>query len=79
MPIIMKNTSLGRRAYPISQAEAEKLVEAGDAVQDRVHTAIFEEVTAEEHEQGYMTRNMQALPIKRKPGRPPKVRAEVAE
>jgi hypothetical protein len=74
--IIMKNTAIGRRAYAISQIEADKMVDAGDAVQDRAHTGIYEEVTDGERDQGYLTRNMAALPTaeKRKPGRPPKVR-----
>jgi hypothetical protein len=81
--ILMKNTAAGRRAYAISNLEAEQLVAAGDAVQDKVHTGIYEEVTDDERDQGYMTRNMAPIPhdvIKRKPGRPPKVRpSEVDE
>jgi hypothetical protein len=65
--ILMRNTPVGRRAYAVSKAHAEKLVEAGDAVQDKVHTAIYEEVTDGERQQGYMTRNMEALsPVGRK-------------
>jgi hypothetical protein len=81
--ILMKNTPAGRRAYAISQLEADKMVDDGDAVQDKVHTGIYEEVTDGEREQGYLTRNMTPIPhdtIKRKPGRPPKVRpSEVDE
>ena len=79
--IIMKNTAIGRRAYAITQIEADKMVDSGDAVQDKVHTGIYEEVTDGERDQGYMTRNLAALPVtepKKKPGRPAKTRAEEA-
>jgi len=82
MPVLMKNTPIGRRAFGITHAEADRMVRDGEAVQDKVHTGIYEEVTDEERAQGYMTRNM--TPIidmrgeKRRPGRPPKVRAEEA-
>jgi hypothetical protein len=83
MPLLMKNTSIGRRAYAVSQHEADALVASGDAVQDGAHSGIYEEVTEGERDQGYMTRTMTAIPtaqIKRKPGRPAKNREEpVAE
>ncbi len=77
--ILMKNTAIGRRAYAISQLEADKMVTAGDAVQDKVHTGIYEEITDGERDQGYLTRNMAAIPvpeIKKKPGPKPKTRTE---
>ncbi len=82
MPLLMKNTAIGRRAYAVSQLEADKMVAAGEAVQDGAHAGIYEEVTEAERDQGYMTRNMAALPIaqaKKKPGPQPKVRKDVAE
>lgn len=75
MPIIMRNTPAGRRAFPISKVEAEKLVASGDAVQDKCYSDIYEEITEGERSQGYLTRNMAPLPpvaARRKPGRPPK-------
>jgi hypothetical protein len=80
--VLMKQTAIGKRAYAISRADADALVADGKAIQDKVHTGIYEEVTAEEMVQGYMTRNMLPLPDmmpKRKPGRPPKVRLEETE
>jgi hypothetical protein len=81
--ILMKNTAIGRRAYAISQLEADKMVDEGDAVQDKVHTGIYEEVTDGERSQGYMTRNMAAIPpgeVKRRPMRQPKTRpSEVSD
>lgn len=77
--IIMKQTAIGKRAYAISREDADALVAEGRAIQDKVHTSIYEEITPEEAEQGYMTRNLAAIPIpmvKRKPGRPSKVRVE---
>jgi len=75
--ILMRNTPAGRRAYAIKAEEAAAMVAAGEAVQDKTHTGIFEEVTEAERDQGYMTRNMQALPVTAKRrGRPPKVRTE---
>ena len=71
--ILMKNLVGMRRAFPISKADADAMVAAGDAVQDRVYLGIYEEVTPGERDQGYMTRSMQAVtPAKRGPGRPPK-------
>lgn len=75
MSILMKNTPAGRRAFPISKVEAEKLVAEGSAVRDKTHSDIYEEITEGERSQGYMTRNMAPIPElapKRKPGRPPK-------
>ena len=80
--VLMKQTVIGRRAYAISREDADAMVNDGRAVQDKVHTGIYEEVTPEEIDQGYMTRNMLPLPdvqIKRRPGRPPKVRTEETE
>ena len=80
MPILMKNIGGNRRAYTVTQDEADRMVRNGDAVQDRVHSRIYEEVTEGERIQGYATRSMIALdPIARKRGRPPKVRTEVEE
>jgi hypothetical protein len=62
--IIMKHTSIGRRAYAISRVDADKLVAEGKAVQDKVHTGIYEEVTDDERTQGYQTRNMAPLELK---------------
>jgi len=80
--VIMKQTAIGKRAYAISRVDADALVADGKAVQDKVYTGIYEEVTPEEMGQGYLTRNMLPLPdvqIKRRPGRPPKVRTEETE
>ncbi len=81
--IIMKQTPIGKRAYAISREDADALVAEGKAVQDVAHTGIYEEVTAEEMDQGYLTRNMIPLkpstPVKKKPGRPPKNRVEETE
>ena len=77
--IIMKNTSLGRRAYAISREQADQLVADGKAVQDKVHGGIYEELTDEEISQNYQTRNMMPLDfsnVKRGRGRPAKPRAE---
>lgn len=80
--IIMKQTAIGKRAYAISRADADALVEEGKAVQDKVHGGIYEEITPEEAAQGYMTRNLTPIEpaqIKRGRGRPPKVRTEEVE
>jgi hypothetical protein len=82
MPLLMKNTAIGRRAYAVSQLEADKMVAAGEAVQDGAHAGIYEEITEAERDQGYMTRNLAPLPIaqvKKKPGPQPKARKEQAE
>lgn len=81
--IIMKQTAIGRRAYAISRVEADKLVADGKAIQDKVHTGIYEEVTDEEVSQGYMTRNMlpldvPAMPLKGSKGRASKPRSDEA-
>ena len=79
MPILMKNTAIGRRAYMIGKVEADKMVASGEAVQDAVYADIYEEITDGERDQGYMTRNMAAIPvteIKKKPGPKPKTRTE---
>ncbi|MGA1372516.1 MAG: hypothetical protein ACO3Z6_13020 [Pseudomonadales bacterium] len=77
--IIMKQTAIGKRAYAISREDADALVAEGRAVQDKAHSAIYEEITPDEAAQGYMTRNLEPIPaiaVKRKPGRPPKTRVE---
>jgi len=81
--IIMKQTAVGRRAYAISRVEADKLVADGKAIQDKVHTGIYEEVTDDEVSQGYMTRNMlpldvPAMPLKGGKGRAQKPRSDEA-
>ena len=81
--IIMKNTSLGRRAYAISREEADQLVADGKAVQDKVHGGIYEELTDDEISQGYQTRNMMpidvpAMPLKGGKGRASKPRTDEA-
>jgi hypothetical protein len=65
MAILMKQTIGGRRAYPITMAEGQELVEQGKA-RLCVGYEIFEEITDSEIEQGYMTRNMEPLPVTRK-------------
>ena len=65
MAILMKQTIGGRRAYPITMAEGQELVDQGKA-RLCVGYEIFEEITNEEIEQGYMTRNMEPLPAMRK-------------
>ena len=65
MAILMKQTIGGRRAYPITMAEGQELVEQGKA-RLCVGYEIFEEITNAEIEQGYMTRNMEPLPVMRK-------------
>jgi hypothetical protein len=79
MPIFMKQIAGGRRAEPITTEQAKVLVAAGQAKQHDFYTDIYEEVTSEEVAQGYMTRNMEALPAAAKRrGRPPKVVVEDA-
>jgi hypothetical protein len=65
MAILMKQTVGGRRAYPITMAEGQELVDQGKA-RLCVGYEIFEEITDAEIEQGYMTRNMEPLPAMRK-------------
>jgi len=65
MAILMKQTVGGRRAYPITMAEGQELVDQGKA-RLCVGYEIFEEITDAEIEQGYMTRNMEPLPVTRK-------------
>ena len=65
MAILMKQTIGGRRAYPITMAEGQELVDQGKA-RLCVGYEIFEEITNAEIEQGYMTRNMEPLPAMRK-------------
>ena len=63
MPVIMKMTPVGRRAEYLSYEDAEAMVSSGTAIKDQVHHGIYVEVTKEEISQGYMTRDMQALPV----------------
>lgn len=81
MPVILRNTSIGRRAMFIAQAELDEMLDNGTAKNCAPHGDLYEEVTKEEIAQGYMTRNLAALPIvgtePKKRGRPPKVRHEV--
>lgn len=65
MAILMKQTIGGRRAYPITMAEGQELVDQGKA-RLCVGYEIFEEITDSEIEQGYMTRNMEPLFVTRK-------------
>ena len=65
MAILMKQTIGGRRAYPITMAEGQELVDQGKA-RLCIGYEIFEEITDAEIEQGYMTRNMEPLPAMRK-------------
>jgi hypothetical protein len=76
MPLIIKMTPVGKRAHNMPQAEIDKMLDNGTAKQCAGYE-FYEEVTPEEISQGYMTRNMEALPVPRRPGRPPK--AAVAE
>jgi hypothetical protein len=80
MPVLLNNIDGNRRAHTITQDEADRMVRDGEAVQDRVHARIYEEITDGERTQGYMTRSMVALDhvVKKKPGRPPKIRTEEA-
>jgi len=72
MPIILKNTLAGRRAFFIESDHLELMVEEGRAIRCEGYD-IYEEVTDEEVSQGYMTRNMAALPVPgKKRGRPSK-------
>ena len=75
MSILLRPTPIGKRAEFILKDDADALVAAGDAVQC-IGYDIYEAVTPDERAQGYMTRNMEAIPmtIKRGPGRPPKAR-----
>jgi hypothetical protein len=78
----MKNTAIGRRAYLIGKIEADKMVADGAAVQDAAHADIYEEITDGERDQGYMTRNMAAIPVpevKKKPQPKSKSRTEVED
>jgi hypothetical protein len=83
MPIILKNINGYRRAEFITHDAAKQMVDDSEAVQAPGYPDIYEEVTQEERDQTYATRSMVALnpgEIKRKPGRPPKVRpSEVDE
>ena len=61
MPVFLKQTAIGKRAELVSQSEIDKMLKAGTAVRCAGYE-IYEEVTADEVDQGYMTRNMEALP-----------------
>jgi len=71
--IILKMTPIGKRAEIITDDDAKKMLDAGTATTCPGYDEIIEEVTPEEQKQGYLTRNMQPLTVKRGPGRPPKV------
>lgn len=80
MPVILKQTPIGKRVFAISQEDADLMVSEGSAVQDKAHTAIYEEVTPEERSQGYLTRNLVPLDVTpKKRGRPPKARVDEPE
>jgi hypothetical protein len=70
MPVILKQTPVGKRAEFILQPDLDKMLDAGTAMQCAGYE-VYEEVTDGELKQGYMTRNMEALPKPRR-GRPPK-------
>ena len=65
MPILMKQTPIGRRAEFITMADGNALVEQGKA-RLCVGYEIFDEITNSEIEQGYMTRNMEPITVTRK-------------
>ena len=67
MPILMKQTPIGRRAEFITMADGNALVEQGKA-RLCVGYEIFDEITDAEIEQGYMTRNMEPVTATRKRG-----------
>jgi hypothetical protein len=67
MPILMKQTPIGRRAEFITMADGNALVEQGKA-RLCVGYEIFDEITSNEIEQGYMTRNMEPITATRKRG-----------
>ncbi len=62
MSILMKQTEIGKRAVFITKADAELLVESGDAIHCTGYD-IYEEVTEAERLQNYMTRNMMPVPV----------------
>ena len=76
MPLILRPTPVGgKRVHHITQADLDAMLVAGDALRCPGYD-IFEEVHADERDQGYMTRDMRALPapaVARR-GRPPKTR-----
>ena len=78
MPIILKQTPIGKRAVIINQSDLDKMLDAGTAMQCAGYE-MYEEVTEDERHQGYLTRNMSALPIAKRRGRPPKARDEAHE
>ena len=78
MPIILKQTPIGKRAVIINQSDLDKMLDAGTAMQCAGYE-MYEEVTDEERHQGYLTRNMTPLPVMKRRGRPPKSRDEAHE
>jgi hypothetical protein len=73
MPIILKQTPIGKRAAIINQSDLDKMLDAGTAMQCAGYE-MYEEVTEDERHQGYLTRNMTMLPLMKRRGRPPKSR-----
>jgi hypothetical protein len=74
MAIILRPSFAGgKRAEYITAEDAEALVQAGDAVKCAGYGEIYEEPSAGEREQGYMTRDMTAL------SRAPKKRASASK
>ncbi len=65
MPILMKQTAIGRRAEFITMADGNALVEQGKA-RLCVGYEIFDESTNDEIDQGYMTRYMEPITSTRK-------------
>jgi hypothetical protein len=80
MPVILRNTAIGRRATLISREDLDEMLDNGTAKHCAPYGELYEEVTKEEIAQGYMTRNLEALPVvgsePKKRGRPPKARVE---
>ena len=64
MAIILRlSPAGGKRVHIIAEADADAMVEAGDAMKFDGHsTPTYEEITPSERTQGYLTRNMIAIP-----------------
>jgi len=75
MALILRPTPVGRRVFNIDDADLAHMLDEGKAVLCSGYQ-IYEEVTDEERSQGYLTRNMAALPIAKRRGRPPKMRGD---
>lgn len=78
MAIILKNTPIGRRAFLISEDDLALEVRHGRAKKCEGYD-IFEEITEQEVAQGYMTRNMEALPIGGRKQKPKPKRSKMAD